>query len=106
MSFANLFESEIDILQVMEPAYSPDVEDDLQMVQQTIPRVCNRETRLDFATVYSENIVTAIHDYARQHDVDMLALCHTHRNVFSRLFHRSVKELNSILDIPLFLFPR
>ena len=98
--------SDLTILQILEPAYSRYAEEDLAEVQQTIRRVYDGTLNLEFHEVHSDNIPNAINDYINEHPVDMLALCNVHRNLFQRLFHRSVtKDLAAVSRCPIFVFP-
>jgi nucleotide-binding universal stress UspA family protein len=106
VSFAKLLQSDVTILQIMEEGYSTLAEEELLETQQVILRVNHSDINIEFSTLHSGNIPAAIHEYVHQHDVDMLALCCVHRNMISRLFHRSVlKELTAVSEYPLFVFP-
>jgi nucleotide-binding universal stress UspA family protein len=106
VSFSKLLNCEVTILQIIQEAYSKEAESELHDVQQTIHRIYEDEITFGFDTVYSDNVSEAINEYALHHEPDMIALCHVHRNLIQRLFHKSVlRDLSAICEYPLFIFP-
>ena len=95
----------LSILQVMEEAYSTEVEEELKELQFIAKIFYAEDIQLTFDTIRSYEIAESIHSYVLRTQPDMLALCAVHRNLLERLFHNSlIKNISAISTYPVFIF--
>lgn len=93
------------VLQVIEEAYSQDVEDDLKELQFIIRSFYGADINFDYDTVRSNDIVQAINSYVLRNQPDALVLCSVHRNLIQRLFHTSIiRNITAFCNYPVFVF--
>ncbi|SKC83556.1 universal stress protein [Ohtaekwangia koreensis] len=92
------------ILQVIEEAYSQDVEDDLKELQYIIGNFYGEDLHFDYSTIRSNDVAQAINSYIVRNQPDSLVLCSVHRNIIQRLFHNSlIKKITAFCNYPLFV---
>jgi nucleotide-binding universal stress UspA family protein len=92
--------SKLSVLEVLEEAYSEVVNGDLKDTQKLIQLV-NNEVRMNFDCIHSSNVALSIHNHVLEKKADMLVLCTHHRNMLTRIFHRSViKSVSAMASYP------
>jgi nucleotide-binding universal stress UspA family protein len=103
-SFFTSLNAELKILQVMEEDESKRAEDILKELQLIIKRFYN-DIEYTFDTIRSDEIAQSINSYMLRNQGDVLALHATHRNIFERLFHKSIaKHISAVCSYPLLIF--
>lgn len=96
---------ELSVLQIIEEAYSQEVEDELKELQFISQQLYAEDIKLTFETIRSAEIAQPINSYIINKNPDALALCTMHRNFPERLFHKSVlKHLSIVAGYPIFVF--
>jgi nucleotide-binding universal stress UspA family protein len=97
---------ELTVLEVNEEAISQDAIDEMKELQFIISEEWKGEDiNINFDSIRSADIAPSINSYIHRNESDMLALCTTHRNFISRLFHKSViKVISEIANYPVFVF--
>lgn len=101
----NMLKAELTVLQVMEEAYSKELEDYLKELQEVLQNDYDGDIKLLFATIRSSSVATSIDDYIRSKQPDALAVCTVNRSLLQSLFHKSViKSLSSLSEYPVFVF--
>lgn len=96
---------ELTVLQVMEEAYSQDVEDDLKELQFIISSFYGDDVKFKYDTIRSNDTAQGINSYVLQNKPDALALCSVHRNFIERIFHKSIiRNITDFCNYPVFVF--
>lgn len=96
---------ELCVLQVIEEAYSEEVEDELKELQFISRMLYEEDIKLTFDTIRSYEIAESINSYVLRTKPDMLALCGIRRNLLERLFHNSlIRNISSTSSFPVFIF--
>jgi hypothetical protein len=96
---------ELTVLQVIEEAYSQDVEDDLKELQFIISNFYGDDIKFSYETVRSDDTVQGINSYVLRNKPDALALCSVHRNFIQRIFHKSIiRNITAFCNYPVFVF--
>ncbi len=97
---------ELTVLQVNEEAVSKNVIDEMKDLQFIISEQAKSEgININFDSIRSSDIAPSIHSYIHRNENDVLALCTTHRNFISQMFHKSViKVISEIANYPVFVF--
>lgn len=99
-----IFNCELSVLQVLEEAYSKDVDDELKELQDIISKR-HPEAKLNFDTIRSGNIPRSIDEYILRNQIDILALCAHAAGFIEKLFHKSViKEISTRSSYPVLVF--
>lgn len=97
-------ESELIILEVLEPSISQKAESELAADQQIIRDNLEEKLSLSFDTLHTENAPEALDAYVKKHGIDLLALCSQHQSFVERLFHKSlIKEMSRMATYPLLI---
>jgi len=97
--------SELSVVQVLEEAYSLEVEKDLKELQLYCRKQLQDKVKFGFDTIHSNELAGSINSYVLRTDADMLALCTLHHNFIEKLFHKSViKVISGIASYPVFIF--
>jgi nucleotide-binding universal stress UspA family protein len=62
------------------------------------------ELELEISSVYNENVIEAIDEYAKNTNVDMIAMGTKNRSFFDRIFHKSItREMALHSELPLLI---
>lgn len=97
-------QSKLTVLQVLEEAYSQDVEDDLKELQFIIRNFYGDDINFDYDSIRSNDIAIAINSYVLRNQPDALVLCSVHKNFIQRLFHKSIiKNITAYCNYPVFV---
>jgi nucleotide-binding universal stress UspA family protein len=106
LTFVQLTNCGLTVLQVNEEAVSDDVNEDMKELQFIINEQCKDEDIIiNFNSIRSSDIAPAINSYMNRNESDVLALCTIHRNFIQDMFHKSViKTISEIADYPVLVF--
>lgn len=97
-------ESHLTILEVLEESISQKADEEILADQQLILDTYQNELVLDFDTLHTGHIATALDQYVKENKFDVLALCALRQNFLGRLFHKSlIKEMSMIATYPLLI---
>ncbi len=87
--------ADIEVVQVLEPNQEP-VTSDVDHLLDNIPH--------KHRFIYGENVATMLDEYIKQEPVDVLTLVRTSRNLWERLFHKSItKKLALHARVPMLI---
>lgn len=101
----NTLQCKVTVLQVIEEAYSQDVEDDLHELQFIIKNFYGNDIQFEYDTIRSNDTVHAINSYVLRNQPDALVLCSVHRNFIQRIFHKSIiRHVTGYCNYPVFVF--
>jgi nucleotide-binding universal stress UspA family protein len=102
--FANLFNSRITVLQVMEESVSERANQQLADFQQHVRKWFD-SAKLTFETIHTRDLNNSLHDYMLRSRADLLALYEINRATLEKLFHKSViKRISALASYPVFVF--
>lgn len=94
-------ESHLTILEILEESISQKADEEIHADQQLILDTYQNELALDFDTLHTSHIASALDKYVKENKFDMLALCALHQNFIGRLFHKSlIKEMSTLATYP------
>ncbi len=97
--------ADLSVLQVLEEAYSQEVEDEVRELQYIAQTLHADDIQLSFDTIRSYEIAQSIHSYMLRNKPDLLALCTVHRNLLERLFHNSlIRNISGTASYPVLIF--
>jgi nucleotide-binding universal stress UspA family protein len=103
VKFTAAIKARITIMQVKDH-YQREAEVYANQVVERAKRFYNLKD-LEFETIFSDDVNTAINSYVLKSKADGLALCSTHHSFIDSLFHKSViKQLSSFGNYPIFIF--
>lgn len=92
------------ILQILEDQYSKKEEEQLMEHQHAISNLYS-ELKISYDTLRSSEVMQSINSYIIRNEPDVLALCSVHRNLLSRLFHKSIiKNITAFSSYPVLVF--
>lgn len=105
LPFISMLKAQLTVLQIMEEAYSKELDEYLKELQEILQNEYEGSIELQFDTIRSSTIATSIDSYIKNKQPDALAVCTVNRNFIQTLFHKSViKNLSSISEYPVFVF--
>jgi nucleotide-binding universal stress UspA family protein len=97
-------QSDLIVLEVLEPSISQRAEAELLADQQIIRDTYGQDLSLRFDTLHTEDVPTSLDNYVRKNKVDMLTLCTQHQSFIDRLFHKSlIKQMSKLATYPLLI---
>lgn len=100
-TFSKAVKCDVRILEVMEPVFSKDADEDLKEMQRILGRMFGEFIPLTYETIRSDEVARSIDNYMQKNSSDMLALCSTHGNLIQRLYHKSVvKQISAVCNYP------
>jgi nucleotide-binding universal stress UspA family protein len=93
------------VLQVIEEAFSRDVEEDLKGLQFILKTYDTEGIAYEFDTIRASDVSQSINAYVQRTQPDMLALCSVHRGLIESIFHKSLlKSISAITAYPVYVF--
>lgn len=99
-----VFNCELSVLQVLEEAYSKDIDEELKELQGIISQ-SHPEVKLNFDTIRSAEIAQSVDQYMLRNQIDILALCTHTTGIIETLFHkRVIKEISARSSYPVLVF--
>jgi nucleotide-binding universal stress UspA family protein len=103
IKWAELFDTQVTVLQVMEGNYRHRKDEQLQQEQRKLKQLLDND-RYNFKTIYSDQPMEGIMDFINANECDVLALCFRHHSFIKEFFHKDVvKNVASAMPRPLLL---
>ncbi len=103
--FVKAVNCELTILQVLDEPFTKEVDEHLKEIQPTLATSIKNDIRVRYEPIQSKDVAESIKHYVRENRSDVLALCATTRNFFSRLLHKSViRQVTADTRYPILIF--